>query len=173
MLPQFSAWFLSELEHCFLQSQRKTGSSWTMLRRLWSFWQLGTIQLQLMGYVYWMKHSANQTSKDYWFFYLIKWNTPQIEHLKITDFLSFGWCQDVNVVYLVQELLPVLPSISSKILPEVMSRLSSRVFARLIREAFLWSDFSYFRREIANSYFSLFCKQYITDDDRTHRRLYS
>ncbi|KAE8772418.1 hypothetical protein D1007_55630 [Hordeum vulgare] len=61
---------------------------------------------------------------------------------KVAKFLTAGTANqtvngDVNVVSLVQELLPVLPSISSKILPDVLSRLSSRVFARVIREAFL------------------------------------
>ncbi|VAI51425.1 unnamed protein product [Triticum turgidum subsp. durum] len=61
---------------------------------------------------------------------------------KVVKFLSAGTANptvngDVNVVSLVQELLPVLPSITSKILPDVLSRLSSRVFARVIRESFL------------------------------------
>jgi hypothetical protein len=56
--------------------------------------------------------------------------------LKVADIHFRRW-QDVNMVSVVQELLPVLPGISSKILPDVLSRLSSRVFARLIREAFL------------------------------------
>lgn len=45
--------------------------------------------------------------------------------------------EEVNIVYMVQELLPVLPGISSRVLPEVLSRLSSRVLARLVRETFL------------------------------------
>jgi len=56
--------------------------------------------------------------------------------LKVAGIHFRRW-QDVNMVSVVQELLPVLPGISSKILPDVLSRLSSRVFARLIREAFL------------------------------------
>ncbi|CAD6248986.1 unnamed protein product [Miscanthus lutarioriparius] len=61
---------------------------------------------------------------------------------KVVKFLTSGTATptvggDVNMVSVVQELLPVLPGISSKILPDVLSRLSSRVFARLIREAFL------------------------------------
>nr|CAB3451492.1 unnamed protein product [Digitaria exilis] len=61
---------------------------------------------------------------------------------KVMKFLTSGTASptvngDVNMVSVVQELLPVLPGISSKILPDVLSRLSSRVFARLIREAFL------------------------------------
>ncbi|RLN07845.1 hypothetical protein C2845_PM11G21920 [Panicum miliaceum] len=61
---------------------------------------------------------------------------------KVVKFLTSGTATttmngDVNMVSVVRELLPVLPGISSKILPDVLSRLSSRVFARLIREAFL------------------------------------
>ncbi|KAM0920451.1 hypothetical protein ACQ4PT_007507 [Festuca glaucescens] len=61
---------------------------------------------------------------------------------KVVKFLTAGTASptvngDVNIVSVVQELLPVLPSISSKILPDILSRLSSRVFARVIREAFL------------------------------------
>ncbi|KAM0941951.1 putative ABC-type Cd(2+) transporter [Dioscorea sansibarensis] len=59
----------------------------------------------------------------------------------VVKFLTSGTTsslnQDVNIVYIVQELLPVLPGISAKFLPEVISRLSSRVIARLIRETFL------------------------------------
>jgi hypothetical protein len=60
------------------------------------------------------------------------------------DTCSFFLLQEVNVVSVVQELLPILPSISSKILPDILSRLSSRVFARVIREAFLWSGLFFF-----------------------------
>ncbi|CAA6655383.1 unnamed protein product [Spirodela intermedia] len=61
---------------------------------------------------------------------------------KVVKFLTSGTpnsslSQDVNVVSVIQELLPVLPGISARVLPEIVSRLSSRVFARLIREAFL------------------------------------
>lgn len=61
---------------------------------------------------------------------------------KVVQFLTAGTSkstidQDVNITYIIQELLPVLPGISAKVLPEVLSRLSSRVFARLIRETFL------------------------------------
>jgi aarF domain-containing kinase len=38
---------------------------------------------------------------------------------------------------IIQELLPVLPGISAKVLPDVLSRLSSRILARIIRDAFL------------------------------------
>lgn len=61
---------------------------------------------------------------------------------KVVQFLTAGTSkstidQDVNITYIIQELLPVLPGISAKVLPEVLSRLSSRIFARLIRETFL------------------------------------
>ncbi|XP_010241145.1 PREDICTED: uncharacterized protein LOC104585840 [Nelumbo nucifera] len=61
---------------------------------------------------------------------------------KVVEFLTAGASestsnQNVNVVKVVQELLPVLPGITARVLPEVLSRLSSRVFARLIRETFL------------------------------------
>ncbi|KAF3789536.1 Uncharacterized protein EJ110_NYTH17988 [Nymphaea thermarum] len=45
--------------------------------------------------------------------------------------------QEVNVLHVAQELLPVLPSISARVLPEVINRLSSRVMARLLRELLL------------------------------------
>ncbi|CAL9164194.1 uncharacterized protein LOC135658925 [Musa acuminata AAA Group] len=45
--------------------------------------------------------------------------------------------QGVEFSNVIQELLPVLPSISARVLPEVLSRLTSRVLARLIRETFL------------------------------------
>uniref|UniRef100_A0A804ITT8 ABC1 atypical kinase-like domain-containing protein n=1 Tax=Musa acuminata subsp. malaccensis TaxID=214687 RepID=A0A804ITT8_MUSAM len=45
--------------------------------------------------------------------------------------------QGVEISNVIQELLPVLPSISARVLPEVLSRLTSRVLARLIRETFL------------------------------------
>ncbi|THG12447.1 hypothetical protein TEA_027471 [Camellia sinensis var. sinensis] len=59
---------------------------------------------------------------------------------KIIEFLTAGSSasrssnQTVNVTQVVQELLPVLPGISAKVLPEVITRLSSRVMARIIRE---------------------------------------
>lgn len=62
---------------------------------------------------------------------------------KVVEFLTAGSSisrssnQGVDVARIIQELLPVLPSISVTIVPEVLSRLSSRVFARLIRDAFL------------------------------------
>ncbi|GJM87346.1 hypothetical protein PR202_ga03290 [Eleusine coracana subsp. coracana] len=61
---------------------------------------------------------------------------------KVVKFLTSGTATpavngDLNVASIVQELLPVLPGISSKILPDVLNRLSSRVLARVIREAFL------------------------------------
>lgn len=45
--------------------------------------------------------------------------------------------QGVDVVQIIQELLPVLPGISATILPEVLSRLSSRILARIIRDTIL------------------------------------
>ncbi|XP_008796415.2 uncharacterized protein sll0005 [Phoenix dactylifera] len=61
---------------------------------------------------------------------------------KVVKFLTAGSSkstldQDVDIAYIIQELLPVLPGISAKVLPEVWSRLSSRILARLIRETFL------------------------------------
>lgn len=45
--------------------------------------------------------------------------------------------QGLDVNRVIQELLPVLPGLSAKVVPEVLSRLSSRVIARLIRDTFL------------------------------------
>ncbi|KAI9114956.1 hypothetical protein K1719_013969 [Acacia pycnantha] len=62
---------------------------------------------------------------------------------KIVEFLTAGSSlsstsgQAQNVTQIIQELIPVLPGISVKVLPEVLNRLSSRVLARLIRDAFL------------------------------------
>ncbi|XP_054807277.1 uncharacterized protein LOC129309647 [Prosopis cineraria] len=60
---------------------------------------------------------------------------------KIVEFLTAGSSlsssSNQNVVQIIQELVPVLPGISVKILPEVVNRLSSRVLARLIRDTFL------------------------------------
>ncbi|KAJ7979672.1 Protein kinase [Quillaja saponaria] len=62
---------------------------------------------------------------------------------KVVEFLAAGSSisrpsnQGLNVTQVVQELLPVLPGISTKVLPEVLSRLSSRVLARIIRDSFL------------------------------------
>ncbi|XP_022722756.1 uncharacterized protein LOC111279945 isoform X2 [Durio zibethinus] len=62
---------------------------------------------------------------------------------KILEFLTAGSSlsatsnQSVNVAQAIQELLPVLPGVSARVLPEVLSRLSSRVLARLIRDTFL------------------------------------
>ncbi|KAL0388251.1 UNVERIFIED_CONTAM: hypothetical protein Sradi_2706900 [Sesamum radiatum] len=60
---------------------------------------------------------------------------------KIVGFLAAGTAassnQGVNVPQVIQELLPVLPGISAKVLPEVLSRLSSRVLARVIRDTLL------------------------------------
>ncbi|XP_051133258.1 uncharacterized protein LOC127252912 [Andrographis paniculata] len=58
---------------------------------------------------------------------------------KIIEFLSSGAVassnQGVNVPQVIQELLPVLPGLSAKVLPEVLSRLSSRILARIVRDA--------------------------------------
>lgn len=60
---------------------------------------------------------------------------------KVFKFLTAGTStkpnQGVNTAYIVEELLPVLPGISVKVLPEVTSRLASRIFARLVRDIFL------------------------------------
>ncbi|XP_027333594.1 uncharacterized protein LOC113848331 isoform X1 [Abrus precatorius] len=61
---------------------------------------------------------------------------------KVVEFLTAGSSlsrtsgQALNIPQIIQELLPVLPGISVKVLPEVLSRLSSRVLARLIRDTF-------------------------------------
>ena len=49
----------------------------------------------------------------------------------------WGHVQELKVSQVIQEFLPVLPSISSKVLPEVLSRLSSRVIARVIQDTIL------------------------------------
>ncbi|CAN4120724.1 unnamed protein product [Withania somnifera] len=61
---------------------------------------------------------------------------------KIIQFLTAGTASNqglegANVSRVIQELLPVLPGLSAKVLPEILSRLSSRVMARLIRDALL------------------------------------
>ncbi|XP_077229629.1 protein kinase superfamily protein [Tasmannia lanceolata] len=62
---------------------------------------------------------------------------------KVVEFLTTGssktrtTTQEVDIVEVIQELLPVLPGISARVLPEVLSRLSSRVLARFIRDTFL------------------------------------
>ncbi|EEF44261.1 uncharacterized protein sll0005 [Ricinus communis] len=62
---------------------------------------------------------------------------------KIVEFLTAGSSvsrtssQDVNVARIIQELLPILPGISARVLPELLSRLSSRIAARIIRDTFL------------------------------------
>ncbi|KAK7344656.1 hypothetical protein VNO77_14539 [Canavalia gladiata] len=62
---------------------------------------------------------------------------------KIVEFLTAGSSlsrtsgQALNIPEIIQELLPVLPGISVKVLPDVLGRLSSRVLARLIRDTFL------------------------------------
>ncbi|KAH0456834.1 hypothetical protein IEQ34_014741 [Dendrobium chrysotoxum] len=61
---------------------------------------------------------------------------------KVFKFLTAGTStmtanQDVDIANIIQELLPVLPGISAKVLPELTSRLTSRVLARLVRDTFL------------------------------------
>ncbi|XP_042516585.1 uncharacterized protein sll0005 isoform X4 [Macadamia integrifolia] len=63
---------------------------------------------------------------------------------KVVEFLTAGTLnsktldQGVDFAQVVQELLPVLPDISARVLPEVLSRLSSRVLARFIRDTFFF-----------------------------------
>ncbi|KAJ0966568.1 hypothetical protein J5N97_023485 [Dioscorea zingiberensis] len=64
-------------------------------------------------------------------------NVEKVVKFLTSETTSSSLNQEVNIVYIVQELLPVLPGISAKIFPEVLSRLSSRVLARLIRDTFL------------------------------------
>ncbi|XP_049406756.1 uncharacterized protein LOC125870380 [Solanum stenotomum] len=61
---------------------------------------------------------------------------------KIIQFLLAGTASNqglegASVPRVIQELLPVLPGLSAKVLPEILSRLTSRVMARLIRDALL------------------------------------
>nr|XP_016503324.1 PREDICTED: uncharacterized protein sll0005 [Nicotiana tabacum] len=61
---------------------------------------------------------------------------------KVVQFLTAGTASNqglegATVPRVIQELLPVLPGFSAKVLPEILSRLSSRVMARLIRDALL------------------------------------
>lgn len=61
---------------------------------------------------------------------------------KIIQFLTAGTASNqglegANVPRVIQELLPVLPGLSVKVLPEILTRLSSRVMARLIRDALM------------------------------------
>ncbi|KAK7355361.1 hypothetical protein VNO80_14616 [Phaseolus coccineus] len=60
-----------------------------------------------------------------------------VEFLTAGSSLSRTSDQVLNIPKIIQELLPVLPGISVKVLPDVLSRLSSRVLARLIRDTFL------------------------------------
>ncbi|XP_020231890.1 uncharacterized protein LOC109812353 isoform X2 [Cajanus cajan] len=60
-----------------------------------------------------------------------------VEFLTAGSSLSRTSSQALNIPQIIQELLPVLPGISVKVLPDVVSRLSSRVLARLIRDTFL------------------------------------
>ncbi|KAG8369716.1 hypothetical protein BUALT_Bualt14G0042800 [Buddleja alternifolia] len=60
---------------------------------------------------------------------------------KIVQFLAAGTAassnEGVNVPQAIQELLPILPGLSAKVLPEVLTRLSSRVLARILRDTML------------------------------------
>ncbi|KAK1395415.1 UbiB domain protein [Heracleum sosnowskyi] len=62
---------------------------------------------------------------------------------KIADFLTSGAStprssnQVENIRQVIQELLPLLPGLSTTVLPEVVNRLSQRVAARILRDAFL------------------------------------
>ncbi|XP_055813836.1 uncharacterized protein LOC129883240 [Solanum dulcamara] len=61
---------------------------------------------------------------------------------QIIQFLTAGTASNqglegASVPRVIQELLPVLPGLSAKVLPEILSRLTSRVMARLIRDALL------------------------------------
>ncbi|MFS8015123.1 hypothetical protein Hanom_Chr15g01352681 [Helianthus anomalus] len=60
-----------------------------------------------------------------------------VEFLTAQDSRPRSPDQGLDVNRVIQELLPVLPGLSAKVLPEVVSRLSSRVLARLIRDTFL------------------------------------
>ncbi|KAL9319042.1 hypothetical protein ACSQ67_015559 [Phaseolus vulgaris] len=60
-----------------------------------------------------------------------------VEFLTAGSSLSRTSDQVLNIPQIIQELLPVLPGISVKVLPDIVSRLSSRVLARLIRDTFL------------------------------------
>ncbi|XP_073284125.1 uncharacterized protein [Primulina huaijiensis] len=60
---------------------------------------------------------------------------------KIVGFLGAGTVpssdKGINVPQLIQELLPVFPGLTAKVLPEVLNRLSSRVLARIFRDMLL------------------------------------
>uniref|UniRef100_A0A166H1J6 Protein kinase domain-containing protein n=1 Tax=Daucus carota subsp. sativus TaxID=79200 RepID=A0A166H1J6_DAUCS len=62
---------------------------------------------------------------------------------KIADFLTSGAStprssnQVENIRQAIQELLPLLPGLSTTVLPEVLNRLSQRVAARILRDVFL------------------------------------
>jgi hypothetical protein len=42
----------------------------------------------------------------------------------------------LEVMEVVRELLPVLPTVATQLLPEIVNRLTSRVMARALREIF-------------------------------------
>ncbi|XP_075504820.1 uncharacterized protein LOC142542204 [Primulina tabacum] len=60
---------------------------------------------------------------------------------KIVGFLGAGTIpssdKGINVPQLIQELLPVFPGLTAKVLPEVLNRLSSRVLARIFQDMLL------------------------------------
>ncbi|KAL5702511.1 hypothetical protein ACHQM5_027723 [Ranunculus cassubicifolius] len=62
---------------------------------------------------------------------------------RVVEFLTTGTSslrtpnQERNIAQIVQELLPLVPGISARVLPELITRLTSRVTARLIRDTFL------------------------------------
>lgn len=63
---------------------------------------------------------------------------PLSSDQKVYNFFGGRHQQGTDIAHVIQELLPVLPGISAKVLPELLSRLSSRVVARLIRDSFLY-----------------------------------
>ncbi|CAH1436322.1 unnamed protein product [Lactuca virosa] len=60
-----------------------------------------------------------------------------IEFLTSSDSRPRSSDQGLDVNRIIQELIPIMPGLSAKVLPEVLTRLSSRVMARLIRDTFL------------------------------------
>lgn len=103
-------------------------------------WNCDTLEWNLLLYLLVMSSSKFNRAENLVFYYFIivvccAISNSQLNNIFLTCYAIL--CQDVNIVYIIQELLPVLPGISAKVLPEVLNRLSSRVFARLIRETFL------------------------------------
>lgn len=62
---------------------------------------------------------------------------------KIVEFLTAGTStsrssnQVVNITQVIQELIPLLPGLSTTVFPEIINRLSQRVVARILRDVFL------------------------------------